>query len=332
MTSSNQTLKHPMRRLVLATTAAVLATAATPLWAQTAAWPTKPVKIMVGFPGGSTPDIAARALADGLSKLWGQPVVIENKPGASGNVSADAVAKASDDHTLGVVINGNLTSAKILNPKLPFDPATDFSLISLIATAPLVLVTPPDQPMGQAWVAAFKASGDKLSYGSVGIGSVGHLGMEVIKAAIGNLQPVHIPYNGNPAVVTGLLGGQIQAALMPPGVALPQVKAGKLHAVGLAGPRSTLAPDVAPLSDAGVKMGALEVWTALVGPANLSKAAMERLARDVPALVRDGETRQRLFTGGWEAQGSTPEVLAQRVKDEARILGDIISARGIKLE
>jgi len=317
---------------MLAAAAALLATAATPLWAQTAAWPTKPVKIMVGFPGGSTPDIAARALADGLSKLWGQPVVIENKPGASGNVSADAVAKASDDHTLGVVINGNLTSAKILNPKLPFDPATDFSLISLIATAPLVLVTPPDQPMGQAWVAAFKASGDKLSYGSVGIGSVGHLGMEVIKAAIGNLQPVHIPYNGNPAVVTGLLGGQIQAALMPPGVALPQVKAGKLHAVGLAGPRSTLAPDVAPLADAGVKMGALEVWTALVGPANLSKAAMERLARDVPALVRDGETRQRLFTGGWEAQGSTPEVLAQRVKDEARILGDIISARGIKLE
>ena len=145
--------------------------------AQPAAWPSKPVKIMVGFPGGSTPDIAARALADALAKAWGQPVVVDNKPGASGNVAADAVAKASDDHTLGVVINGNLTSARILNPKLPFDPARDFSLISLLATAPLVLVTPADQPQGAAFVAAARAAGEKWSYGSVGIGSVGHLGM-----------------------------------------------------------------------------------------------------------------------------------------------------------
>ena len=297
-----------------------------------AAWPSKPVKIMVGFPGGSTPDIAARALADGLTKAWGQPVLVENKPGASGNVAADAVAKATDDHTLGIVINGNLTSAKQLNPKLPYDPARDFSLVSLIATAPLVLVTPADQPQGAAFVAAARAAGDKWSYGSVGIGSVGHLGMELVKAAIGNLQPVHVPYNGNPAVVTAMLGGQIQMALMPPVIALPQVKAGKLHAIGLAGPRSALAPDVAPLADVGLRMTPLEVWVAMVAPAGMSKPALERLARDVPALVRDADTKQRLFTGGWEAQGSSAEGLAARVKDEARILGDIITSRGIKLE
>ena len=304
--------------------------------AQSAAWPSKPVKILVGFPGGSTPDIAARALADALAKTWGQPVVIDNKPGASGNVAADAVAKATDDHTLGVVINGNLTSARILNPKLPFDPARDFSLISLLATAPLVLVTPADQPQGAAFVAAARAAGEKWSYGSVGIGSVGHLGMEVVKAAIGanvgNTQAVHVPYNGNPAVLTAMLGGQIQMALVPPGLALAQVKAGKLHAIGVTGARSALAPEIAPLADAGVKMIALEVWTALVGPANLSKAALERLARDVPAAVKDAETRQRLFTGGWEAQGSSSEGLAARVRDETRVLGDIIAARGIKLE
>ena len=287
---------------------------------------------MVGFPGGSTPDIAARALADGLTKAWGQPVLVENKPGASGNVAADAVAKATDDHTLGIVINGNLTSAKQLNPKLPYDPARDFSLVSLIATAPLVLVTPADQPQGAAFVAAARAAGDKWSYGSVGIGSVGHLGMELVKAAIGNLQPVHVPYNGNPAVVTAMLGGQIQMALMPPVIALPQVKAGKLHAIGLAGPRSALAPDVAPLADVGLRMTPLEVWVAMVAPAGMSKPALERLARDVPALVRDADTKQRLFTGGWEAQGSSAEGLAARVKDEARILGDIITSRGIKLE
>jgi tripartite-type tricarboxylate transporter receptor subunit TctC len=315
--------------LLLAATAASLITAA-PAWAQT--WPSKPVKILVGFPGGSTPDIAARVLADTLAKTWGQAVVVENKPGASGNVAADAVAKANDDHTLGIVINGNLTSAKQLNPKLAYDPAKDFAFVSLIATAPLVLVTPPDQPQGAAWVAAAKAAGDKWSYGSVGIGSVGHLGMEVVKGAVGNGGAVHVPYNGNPAVVTAMIGGQVQMALIPPGVALPQVKAGKLHAVGLTGPRSPLAPDVPPLADAGVKMAPLEVWTALVAPAGLSKAALERLAKDVPAAVRDPEARQRLLTGGWDPQGSSAEGLAARVKDEAKILGDIITSRGIKLE
>jgi tripartite-type tricarboxylate transporter receptor subunit TctC len=300
--------------------------------AQPAAWPSKPVKILVGFPGGSTPDTAARALADALAKAWGQPVVVENRPGASGNVAADAVAKATDDHTLGVVINGNLTVARQLNPKLAFDPARDFAHVSLLTTAPLVLVTPADQPQGAAWVAAFKAAGDKWSYGSVGIGSVGHLGMEVVKGAAGNGAAVHVPYNGNPAVVTALLGGQLQAALMPPGVALPQVKAGKLHAIGLAGPRSPLAADVPALTELGLKMQPLEVWTALVGPAGLAASAKERLARDVPAALRDAEVRQRLLAGGWEPHGSTAEQLSARVRDETRVLGDIITARGIRLE
>lgn len=305
--------------------------------AQAPAWPARPVKILVGFPGGSTPDIAARALADALGKTWGQAVVVENRPGASGNVAADAVAKSTDDHTLAVVINGNLTSAKQLNPKLPYDPARDFSLISLIATAPLVLVTPADQPQGAAFVAAARAAGDKWSYGSVGIGSVGHLGMEVVKAAIGGLGAgnpgaVHVPYNGNPAVLTAMLGGQVQMALVPPGLALVQVKAGKLHAVGVTGSRSALAPEVPPLADAGLKMAPLEVWTALVGPATLSKPALERLARDVPAAVKDADTSKRLLSGGWEPQGSTPEALAARVRDEARILGDIITSRAIRLE
>jgi tripartite-type tricarboxylate transporter receptor subunit TctC len=143
---------------------------------------------------------------------------------------------------------------------------------------------------------------------------------------------VHVPYSGNPAVLTAMLGGQIQMALVPPGLSLPQVKAGKLHAIGLTGPRSALAPELPPLADAGVKMAPLEVWTALVGPASLSRAAQDRLARDVPAVLREAEARQRLLTGGWEPQGTSAEGLALRVKEEARILGDIITSRGIKLE
>ncbi|MEO5734536.1 MAG: tripartite tricarboxylate transporter substrate-binding protein [Rubrivivax sp.] len=298
-----------------------------------AAWPTKPVKILVGFPGGSTPDVAARVLAESLAKVLGQPVIVDNRPGASGNVAADQVAKATDDHTLGIVINGNLTSAKLLNPKLPFDPATDFSLISLVATAPLLLVTPAGLPEGKSFITAAQQAGGTWNYGSVGIGSVGHLGMELIKSRVPGMAPVHVPYNGNPAVVTALIGGQVQMALMPPGIALPQVKAGKLHAVGLAGGRSTLAPDVQSLSELGVKMDPpLEVWVALVGPAKLSKAALARLSAEVPALVREGEARQRLFSAGWQAQGSLPEVLRARVKTEGALLGGIIKSQGIKIE
>ncbi|HNT38286.1 MAG TPA: tripartite tricarboxylate transporter substrate binding protein [Rubrivivax sp.] len=298
--------------------------------AQGAAWPTKTVRLLVGFPAGSTPDISARILAEGLAKRLGQSVVVENRPGASGNIAADQVAKAADDHTLGVVINGNLTSAKLLNPKLPYDPAKDFSLLSLLTTAPLVLVAPPNLPSGAAFFLAARKAGDQWSYGSVGIGSVGHLGVEYLKLRAGNFDAVHVPYNGNPAVITALIQGQIQMALVPPGLALPQVKAGKLQAIGLTAGRSTLAPETPSLRDAGIDDFDLEVWTALVGPARLSKAAQERLAQEVPALLRDGEARQKLFAAGWQAQGTAPEALRTRVRSEAAILGGIIQMRGIK--
>jgi tripartite-type tricarboxylate transporter receptor subunit TctC len=320
------------RRLVLATIGSPLLASAPLAGAQINPWPLKPLRILVGFPPGSTPDVVARTLADSLGKRLGQAVVVENKPGASGNIAADQVAKAGDDHTLGVVINGNLTSAKLLNPKLPFDPAKDFSLISLLATAPLVLLTQTSQPSGADFFVAARNGGSQWNYGSVGIGSVGHLGMEYLKSRAGSFAAVHVPYNGNPAVLTALIQGEIQLALVPPGLALPQVKAGKLKAIGLTAGRSTLAPELPSLREAGVSNLELEVWTALVGPANLSKAALERLAREVPAAVRDAETRQRLFNAGWAAQGTAPEALRLRVRQEAAILGGIITMRGIKTE
>jgi tripartite-type tricarboxylate transporter receptor subunit TctC len=319
------------RRHLLAATTALAAAALSGGALAQAAWPNKPVRIMVGFPGGSTPDVAARALAEALAKSLGQPVVVENRPGASGNIAADQVAKAGDDHTLGVVINGNLTSAKLLNPALPYDPAKDFTFVSLLATAPLVLVAPPDLPAGAEYFNAARASAGKWSYGSVGIGSVGHLGMEYVKSRAGNFEAVHIPYNGNPAVITAMIGGQIQMALMPPGIALPQVKAGKINAIGLTGPRSALAPDTPSLSELGVQMDALEVWVALVGPASLSAEAQARLAREVPVAVA-GEARERLLAGGWQGVGSSADGLRQRVARETEILGGIIKARGIKIE
>ncbi len=297
-----------------------------------ATWPTRPVKILVGFPGGSTPDMAARTLAEPLSRVLGQPVIVENKPGASGNIAADLVAKATDDHTLGVVVNGNLTSAKLLYSKLPYDPAKDFTPISLLTTAPLVLVAPVDQPSGSAFFVAARNGGNKWNYGSVGNGSVGHLGMELLKSTAGNLEAVHVPYQGNPQVVTAMLGGQIQMALVPPGIALPQIRAGKLKAIGLTSGRSPLATEIPSLADADVRNFSLEVWTALIGPAMLSKAAQARLAKEVPSIIRDNDTRQKLFNQGWQAVGTAPEGLISRIRSETTIMGGIIAMRGIKIE
>jgi tripartite-type tricarboxylate transporter receptor subunit TctC len=295
-------------------------------------WPTRPVRILVGFPGGSTPDMSARTLAEPLSRALGQPVIVENRVGASGNIAADLIAKATDDHTLGVVINGNLTSAKQLYAKLPYDPARDFAPISLLTTAPLMLVAPSSLPGGAEFFTAARQAGSQWNYGSVGNGSVGHLGMELIKQRSAGMTPVHVPYSGNPQVVTAMLGGQIQMALIPPGIALPHIRSGKLRAIGLTGGRSLLAPDVPPLTEAGLKNVNLEVWTALIGPAGLSRAAQARLAQEVPRIVRDADTRQKLFAQGWQAVGTSPDGLSSRIKEETAILGNIIQTRGIKLE
>lgn len=312
-------------------TLASLTTCAAPAMAQPA-WPTKPVRILVGFAGGSSPDISARALADALGKSLGQPVVVESKPGASGNIAADAVAKATDGHTLGVVINGNLTSAKLLSPQLPFDPAKDFSYLSLLTTAPLVLVAPENQPGGPAFFDAARQGAGRWNYGSPGNGTLAHLGMEWLVSKVPGMAPVHIPYQGNPQAVTGLLGGQIQLALVPPGLAMPQVKAGRLRAIGLAGGRSALVPDVPSLAEAGVRGVNLEVWTALVGPASLPPAAQTRLAAEIARIYRDPEVRAKLFHQGWQAVGSAPEGLKVRVQEEMGLMRGLIAARGIRLE
>jgi tripartite-type tricarboxylate transporter receptor subunit TctC len=276
--------------------------------------------------------MAARILAEPLSRALGQPVIVENRPGASGNIAADLVSKATDDHTLGVVINGNMTSAKMLYSKLPYDPVKDFAPISLLTTAPLVLVAPMNLPSGNEFFLAARNGGDKWNYGSVGNGSVGHLGMELLKTKAGNLEAVHIPYQGNPQVITALLSGDIQMALVPPGIALPQIKAGKLRAIGLTSSRSALATEIPSLTESNVRNFNLEVWTALVGPARLSKVAQARLALEVPRIIRDEETRQKLFNQGWQAVGTSPEGLSSRIRNETAIMGGIIAMRNIKLD
>jgi tripartite-type tricarboxylate transporter receptor subunit TctC len=315
------------RRLALS----LLALSAFPA-AYASTWPSRPIKLVVGFPAGSSPDLTARALAEPLARALGQAVVVENKVGAGGNIAAEAVAKATDDHTLGLMINGNMTIARILNPRVPFDPLKDLAPISLIGTAPLVLAAVAQAPGDSAaqWLAQARMAGQQLSYGSPGVGTVAHLGMELLKSRSG-IAPVHVPYPGNPQIINAMLGGQVQLALLPPGLAMPQIRAGKLRAIGTTSSgRSALVPEVPSLKDAGVDNYQLEIWNALAAPASMPTGHIMKLSALVSDIVRSPEMRQRLFQQGWQVVGSSPEGLKNRIEADTRSLGDIIRQQKIE--
>jgi len=302
--------------------------------APAAPWPTKPVRIIVGFPGGSTPDLVARTIADPLSRALGQPVIVENRVGAGGNIAADLIAKATDDHTIGVMINGNMTIARLLNPATPFDPLKDFAPISLIGTAPLLLTAPGTAHFNsiQEFFLAGRNAGDKWSYGSPGVGTVGHIGMELLKSKTG-INPVHVPYPGNPQVINAMIGGQIQLALLPPGLAAPQIKAGKLKAVGVTSiSRSSLVPEYPSLDEGGIRGFQLEIWTAAAAPASMPKPIVAKLSALISQIARTPEVRQKLFQQGWQVAGTSAEGLANRIKTDTALLGGVIAMRGIKAE
>src|SRR3954468_13418081 len=299
-----------------------------------AGWPRKPLRILVGFPGGSTPDLVARTIADPLSKALGQPVVVENKPGAGGNIAADMVAKPTDDHTIGVMINGNMTIARLLNPATPFDPLKDLAPISLIGTAPLLLTAPANAPgaSAQDFFLAARNAGNKWSYGTPGIGTVGHIGMELLKTRT-NIDPVHVPYPGNPQVINAMMGGQIQLSLLPPGLAAAQIRAGKLKAIGVTSAgRSPLAPEYPSLNELGIRGFQLEIWVAAAAPNSMPKPIANKLSTLIAEITRTPEVRAKLFQQGWQAAGTTAEGLANRIKSDTAMLGGVNIMRGIKAQ
>lgn len=300
-------------------------------WAQPAAWPNKPLRLVVGFPAGSSPDLTARTLSEPLAQALGQPVVVDNKPGAGGNIAADFVAKSTDGHTFGLMINGNMTIARLLNPATPYDPLKDLAPVSLLATAPLVLAASTRLPAGApAVLAAVREGGNKLNYGTPGNGTVAHLGMELLKTKAG-LAPVHVPYPGNPQVITALIAGDLQLALLPPGLAMPQVRAGKLQAVGVTSAgRSSLVPDVPSLADAGIKGFQLEIWNAVAGPAATPKAVVDQLSTLLADIVRRPEVREKLFNQGWQVAGTSAEGLAKRIQRDAAEMGEVIRRNNIR--
>ena len=297
-------------------------------------WPTKPLRIVVGYASGSSPDVQARLLAEPLALALGQAVVVENRPGAGGNIGADAIAKAQDGHTIGLIGNGPLTSSPFLYAQLPYNPATDFAPLALIGSAPLVWVTVKSSAERSvaAAISQLQSEGDKQAYGSVGAGSGGHLGMELIKQAL-KIQPLHVPFNGGPAILNAMLGGQVQMALLPTSTVNPLLQAGKLDALAVSSAkRSPLAPTLASMEEIGAKGVNIEVWNAVMAPARMPAAHQARLSQELEKILTTREMRQKLFLQGWRVDDVSAQGLALRIQQDTRNYRDIIERNRIKIE
>jgi tripartite-type tricarboxylate transporter receptor subunit TctC len=324
----------PMQRRSLLQAAALAPLAASlPVLAQ--AWPARPIKLVVPFPGGSSPDIMARAVAEPLGQALGQPMVILNQPGAGGNIGTGAVAKAEPDgYTLLFTIQGPLVTAPLLSKQLPYNPAKDLQPIGLVATSPNVLVVDPK--LGVNSVADFvriaKEKKGQLNYGSVGNGSAAHLAMESFRTRAG-FEMTHVPYQGFPQVVNAILAGQVQAGFMVPGIAMGQVRAGKLKALAVtsAGRVASL-PELQTLAELGYAGFEAISWQAMLAPAKTPAPIVQRLSAELVKVIKSDEVRAKMLSQYFSAAASSPEGLASLMKTERERWGQMIKAAGVQAE
>ena len=321
------------RRRVLQAVAAGAATLSLPSFAQ--AWPARPIKLVVPFPAGSSPDIIARLIADPLAARLGQPIVIDNRPGAGGNLGTAVVAKAEPDgYTFLFTIQGPLVTAPMLSKGLNYDPVKDLAPVSLVATSPNVLVVDPK--LGASTLADFvriaKQRKGELNYGSVGNGSAAHLAMESFKTRAG-IDLVHVPSQGFPQVVNAILAGQVQAGFMVPGIAMGQVKAGKLKALGVTTlGRAASLPDVPTLAELGYAGFEAVSWQAVLAPARTPKAIIDRVSGELVRIIKSDEVRTKMLGQYFSAVGTAPQALATLMRTERDKWGQVIKAAGVQPE
>ncbi len=300
-----------------------------------AQYPAKPVRLVVPFPAGSTPDIVGRTLGEKLREAWGQPIVVDNKTGAGGNIgTAEAAHAAPDGYTLLIGINGPIAVNRALYKELPYDPEKDLEPLSLLASGAQMLAVHPSVPaadLGQ-FIAYAKANPDKLSYGSVGAGSASHLTMELLKSQAG-IALVHVPYRGFPPVVQDLLAGNIQATFAIIPAVLPQVKAGKLKALAVTSARRTpIAPDVATVAEQGFPRFDATAWIGLLAPAGLPREVAARIASDTQRAMALPEVRELLGKQGFDVVGSTPAEFAKFIRSETAKWTAVVKATGARAE
>ncbi len=285
-------------------------------WAQD--YPTRPVKIVVASVAGSAPDVLARLIAEKLGAALGQPVIVDNKPGAGGVVGIDAVAKAAPDgYTLAIGHDGTMAINTIVYKSLPYDPATDFAAIAPLGLNEFVLLTNPATGVRTVkdMIAYAKARPGKVSYGSAGVGTPNHLFMEqLLKAA--DVSMTHIPYKGGAAAVADLVGGQTEFMLAGIAPALPHLKAGKLVAIAVTQPtRSKVLPDVPTVAETIPGFG-MKTWFGLFAPAKTPPAIVQKLNTEVRKVLADKDVQDKLTAQGIVIETGDPATLAATVKSD----------------
>ena len=298
------------------------------------AFPTKPVRWIVPFPPGGPADLLARGVGQKLGEMWGQAVVVENKPGAAGNLGVDFAAKsAPDGYTLVVVPTGNIAVNPALFPNLPYK-ASDLAPVTLMATVENVLVVNPGVPAKnlQELVALARAKPGSLSFASPGAGSQAHLAGEAIKAGAG-IELTHVPYKGTGPALNDLLGGSVSMMFSQTSSALPHIKSGRLRAIASAAARrSAVLPDVPTVAEQGFPGFEATSWYALMVPAGTPSAVIAKLHDDTVQVLKLPELREKLASLGAEAVGNSPAELAAIIQRESTRWAEVIRKQGLKPE
>jgi len=303
--------------------------------AQAQAWPSKPIRYIVIFAPGGTTDILARLIAPKLSDALGQPVVVENRPGAGGNVGSEILAKAAPDgYTIG---SGTVSSHAInatLYSKLPYDPAKDFSPITMLATLPNMLVVHPSLGVNNVaeLIALLKANPNKYSFGSAGNGTSQHMSGEMFKTMTGTSMQ-HVPYKGSGPMIPDLLAGTIGMSFENITTAFPPVKQGRLKALAVTtARRSFVAPDVPTMQEAGLPGYDITSWQALFAPAGVPREIIARLHAETAKALKAPDVAKRLEDLGLDAGGMTPDELAALIRSDIPRLGKVVRDSGAKVD
>jgi tripartite-type tricarboxylate transporter receptor subunit TctC len=316
------------RQLLLA---AALCAATVPALAQSN-WPTRPIRFVVPYGPGSSPDVLVRLFSDKLSKALGQPVVVENKPGAGGNTGTDYVAKAAPDgYTFLVSTNGPLVYSTVFNPKLPYDPFKDLAPVMLAAVQPNVCAVSNDLKVDsvKGWVEAMKKDPGKYNYSSTGVGSMSHLSVEIVKLK-SNSYAVHLPYASSPLAVMAILQGDVQFACVPPVAVMPQAKAGKVKAIAVtSAKRSKLAPELPTMAESGFPDIQALAWMGLMAPAKTPPEIINKMNKEIAAILNEPDTQQKLATAYMESVASTPEEMGKWMVEERNRWAPVIKHVGL---
>ena len=326
----------PLRRKVLALLACAAGIAAAPAFAQSAdTFPTRPVTIVVPFPAGGATDITARLVAEGLSKKWGQAVVVENKPGAGGNVGSEYVARAAPDgYTLVLGVTGSHGINTSLYKNMRYDPVKDFEAVTQATLYPNAIIVNNDVPANnlQELIALLKKPDAHYSYGSDGNGTASHLGMELIKNQ-GKFEISHIPYRGSSPMVTDLLGGQIQVGITGLPAVQAYAKSGKLKIVALTtADRFASAPDYPTVAEQGFAGYAAPPWSGFFAPKGTPKALVEKISADMREVMSDPKAKEKMIAAGSEFTPSTPAEFQAFVQKEIAKWAEAVKISGARID